>query len=436
MIVRRASEIIRGAVTLSQIQNTDALSWRDKIDMLNQSYVRLYDDLNNNGDLYYSKEIIFDKVQHRDGDYEFDLPKDFWKLLIIGYRSAMGGIVPIERAPNTTQYFSGYRIVNNKLVFSNYFLPGALVVRYLPQPQTITFPRQGYKLPGRAIMAAYDSTERVIVLGNADRITVFNESSGETLNKSVEGRYVLAVSAGVIYIVKETGIYCFDFELNEVSSLDGIFDLYAHAIGWERGIIVSGSGEFFRYVSGEQLEPSADYWNYMDGVIKRTSENDLFTFTYQDNEGVKDLTELFEGADSYVISDPFIYVNRNGLVKVYENFEGADYAPAIVGHGSRKGLVLAAEANNETGYGVIFNDHYSGLLMSGFASDTVMNYPQNIFFDWLIADLAVKFRIALDIPTGELLALRDDYHDTLMRGISRDAYQNARINNCYARAYI
>jgi len=441
MIKRRASEIIRLALNISQTQNTDALSWRDCIDMLNQSYIRLYSELNNSGDLYYSKEIDFkngtsDKIK---------LPKDFWKLLEIGYRSAIkGGLIPIERAPNSGQYFSGYKIINNELIFDNHFMPGELVVRYIPQPQTITFPKAGLQIAGKAVQAAYDSFNDVIVLGNAGNITVINRSNGSVLNKDMSeivtnpisgdlsvilSPYVLAVSREIIYIVKETGIDMYDFNLNMITAAyKGNFDLYAHSIGWEEGIIVKMNNVTKKFIAGNEPIDSKDYWNFMDGEVVKSDSS----YVFQTENEVLVISEIFENADSYVIADPYIYINRNGSPKVYDNFEPTDLAPALVGRGTRKGIVIGAEINNETGYGVIFKDFFTGLNMVGYAADTVLNYPNNLFFDWLAADLAVKFRIALDIPTNELPALAADYWDTLMKGISRDAYKSQRIGNVYA----
>ena len=432
MIVRRASEIIRLALTMSQIQNTDALSWKDKVDMLNQSYIRLYDDLNNSGDLYYSKEVIFEK-ENPSGEKKFILPHDFWKLNTIGYKSSFGEIIPLERAPNTSPYYSGYKIINNELIMMNYYIPGPLVIRYIPQPQTLTYPRQGNRIPGNYYQAAYDSTADMLILGETDNVTVINNGSGEKISQIIEGNFVLAISGGIIYIVQETGITCFDYDLKELSYFDGIFDLYAHSIGWEEGIITSQSGNIMKYLSGGNSEPSDDYWHFIDGKIIRTV-SDIITYTYITEEEVQDISWIFEGSDSYVISDPYIYINKSGSVKVYDEFMPTDISPAAIGKGSKKGLVLAAEANYESGYGIIFKDFYSGLNLLGFAADTVMNYPQNIFFDWITTDLAVKFRVALDIPTGELPALSDDYRDILMKGLSRDVFQNARINNVYGRA--
>jgi len=346
--------------------------------------------------------------------------------------------LPIERAPNTTQNFSGYRLINNEIVFSNYFLPGPVVIKYIPQSQTITYPKKGYRIDGLAVQAAYDSINDVIFLGNLGSLEIIDNKNNTRANKSIDGAFTFVISAGIIYIVKETGIYCFDYEFNELSYREGTFDLYAHSIGWEQGIIVKSDGVVYKYVSGSDLELSENYWNFMDGNIIETDWNNNLTYVFKNADGIlTDITWIFTGIDSFVITDPYIYTNRKGIVKAYYKFEIADISSALVGSGTRKGAVLAGEVNNDTGYGIIFYDYYRGdLTMVGYAADTVLNYPQNIFFDWLIADLAVKFRIALDIPTGELPSLAADYHDTLMKGISRDAYKTNRINNVYGRAYI
>jgi len=439
MISRRASEIIRLALTMSQINNTDALSYRDKIDMLNQSYIRLYTDLNNSGELYYSKDAEIDPIEAVNGsNRNFKLPIDFWKLLEIGHIS-LGRFTPILRAPNSGS-FTGYKIINNELHLTTCF--SDLAIKYIPQPQKITFPKLGYKLPGNFNQAAYDSINDVIVLGTAGNITLIDRKNNNNLNTKIvvmidDGTgnvtesqipFILAISAGIIYIVTAAEIRCFDYELNLIDTLIGNFELYAHSIGWEEGIIIIQDGIIKKYILGNEPIESSDYWNFMNGKITKTDN----VFIYSDNLETRDISEFFLEADSFVISDPFIYINKSGLVKVYDNFEPTDFAVSTVGQGSRKGVVLAAETNNETGYGVIFKDFYSGLNMTGFASDTLMNYPQNLFFDWITVDLAIKFRMALDIPTNELPALQADYWDILKSNISRDAFQSQRIGNAYA----
>ena len=440
MIKRRASEIIKLALTMSNAHNTDALSWRDKVDMLNQSYTRLYNDLNSKGDLYYSKELEFtpepDKIK---------LPPDFYKLLLIGYRGTYDEIVPIQRSPNVGAYHSGYRIENNYIRLSG-LVNRPIVVRYIPKPQDITFPVDGYNIGGNFVTAAYDSNNDIVFLGQKGRLMkVINNQAASRVIESLtdpgfpgedhlflDDPFVIALSGGLIYLVTETKLVILDMDLYVLEEIDDSFDLYIHAIGAENGVIVSKDGNTYKFIYGEDFVSSPDYWTFIDGRIVKKGN----TFVYETADGLIDINDIFSGADNFVIADPMIYINKNGEIKSYFNFEEMGQARARIGKGNLKGLVLAAECNNETGLGVVFRDFYTGIKVTGWTADTVMNYPNNLFFDWLIADLAVKFRIVLGIPTMELPALAEDYYNTLMKSFSQDAFQKARIINVYGRRSI
>ncbi len=86
-----------------------------------------------------------------------------------------------------------------------------------------------------------------------------------------------------------------------------------------------------------------------------------------------------------------------------------------------------------SGYGVIYKDTRNKVLLAGYAPDTALDYPKNILYDILAVDMAIKMRVSMDIPVGELPAMYDDYHNTLMNSISRDSFCGRRINNVYGR---
>jgi hypothetical protein len=542
-----ATEIVRMAEAMAQVQNTDALSWRDKTDMLNHGYRRLYEDVNNAGDLYFVKEVEIER-KHEGPEIIADLPADLFKLLFVGYRANAGDPAPILRAPNATPFENGYRLINNRLVLFG-FNHGRLVIRYIPLPSPIFYSKEGVPVP-KAPIAAYDGSKDVIVLGNpktvntwhwppssadplvvpaggrllfdsaaspaargevygayvqyedTDRvfgyfeddderivigtfipgienkvidavfdsaaggwlagnytlpyginsksatetgtlsgfdfntgislepdpgnITVIDRKSGETRALDIEGLFTLSVADRLIYVVRETKITVYDYALTEVKTLNGSFDLYSHPLGWDGGIVVSSGGVFYRY-TGSLKNIVKDTWDYSEGKI--TKDGGVFTYTGKDGE--RDITLIFEGADSYVIADPYIYVNKDRKTTGYHYFTAFQYAPRIRPYGEV--LAAAVDPNPETGYGVIYRDYNRELFLQGFTEDTVLNYPKNIFYDVLTVDLAIKIRVSLDIPSGELPNLLEDYQDTLMRGMSRDSYSPARINNVYSK---
>jgi hypothetical protein len=416
MITRKASEIIRLAENMAQIQNADMFSWEDKIDILNQSYTRIYTDLTSSGELYYVRESEL----RRGADTRFHLPPDLWKLVSVGFGSL--------RAPNVTPFRGGYRVENNILTMPDH-RTNSVVIRYIPKPQTVTFPRKPQKLEGRPAQACYDSLNDILIFGNPGNITVHNRRAGTVTDSPVDGEYVMAISRGILYVVRGSGIACFDYGLTELSTIEGGFPLFVHGIGWKEGIIVKTPSGYGKYVSGGAVEDSPDYWNYGEGTITR--DGSVFTFT-DELDRSQDISAFFIGADSYVIASPYIYVNVDGNVRGYYGLEKME--PEQSAGRTAKGVVLAADCG-EDGYGFVFNDYRSGLWLKGYSEDTLLDYPKNIFFDWITADLAVKLRIAADIPTGELPALADDYYSTLIDGIRRDTAP-VRIGNVYAGHYV
>jgi hypothetical protein len=399
---------------MAQIQNTDALSWLNKKDLLNQAFVSLYDDLNSFGDMYFVRETCLS-----DGE----LPPDVFKLIFVGRFNGID-LIPLPRAPNSSPFSGGYRIINDKLQLpANVPLP--VIIRYIPEPETITFPREGIMIPGKADQALYDAARDVLFLGTAEKITITDRRSGETYTVDVTDPYVMAVSNGILYVVTGSGIAKFDYTAEPLGTFLGTFDLYTHAIGWEDGIIVRKNGNYRRY-GPEGLSVSPDYWNYDDGKIEREGDS----FIYHDSlDRTQDITSFFYGAESIVIASPYIFVNRaDGTIR---GFYGLEEMEQEKREGrTQRGVVLACDPG-ESGYGVVFRDFQSGLWLKGYSENTLMDYPRNIFFDALVVDMAIRMRTSLDQATGELPAMLDDYRETLMKSISRDGFSPARIQNVY-----
>lgn len=140
MITRLASEIIANAELMSQIHNTDALSWKNKIDFLNNSYVKLYDLIHQHGDRYFEKEMYLEMTKSESDVSIAYLPEDFWKLQFVGWRNTVGEHQPIMRAPNNTPFYNGYFLVRNEIHIRPSNFSGPLIIRYIPKPETITYP--------------------------------------------------------------------------------------------------------------------------------------------------------------------------------------------------------------------------------------------------------------------------------------------------------
>ena len=73
MITYTSSDIIKRATQLADLENSDFISFSEKIALLNESYVKLYQILVNKGDNNFIRLI-------KTNSTIIELPPDFWQL--------------------------------------------------------------------------------------------------------------------------------------------------------------------------------------------------------------------------------------------------------------------------------------------------------------------------------------------------------------------
>lgn len=115
-------------------------------------------------------------------------------------------------------------------------------------------------------------------------------------------------------------------------------------------------------------------------------------FTYADT----DVTYIFEredvGIKSVHVSDPYVVVNyTDDRSFIFYGFEGSDQLNWNESKGKETyGEVLGFTTNDITGKGCIWKDIYGDIYYTSFTPDTILNYPNNTFFQLLIYRLAAS----------------------------------------------
>ena len=454
-----ASEIVRLAETMAQVQNTGALSYADKIDLLNQAYARVYDDLIAVGDNYFVKEVIVDDYTIAQGgpDLSINLPLDLYKILFVGCWTSFGELIPIPRAPGNTLSYMGYRIVGSTIRFHRHLWVGKIVIRYAPLPIQVTFTRKPEVLTGydgRPRAAAFDPFGEKIILGYPDKLTITDCKTKEQIALSVIGPFSFAVSKQYLYVLNDTLTV---YRLADVTQAGTIpnteaYDVgFLHALGGsEEGVVLwtgvdpAEEGQSFYKASMETgvlaTAPFSegndfDRYNYLNGVIQRLPDTSgIPRWMFRSDSQVHNLEDVFHNATSFQIADPVIFVAKPGVISGWDGLKQFRWNPTDdTGHYS-SGRILAAGVNRRSGLGVIYEDGADGnVYLAGYAPDTIFDYPGNAFYDILAADLAIRFRVSLDIPSGELPGLYDDGLQTFIQTKDRDAFSPHRINNFYGR---
>lgn len=142
----------------------------------------------------------------------------------------------------------------------------------------------------------------------------------------------------------------------------------------------------FSSLSSEEKEFKPESNRFLDHTL--IYENGRFI--YADT----DVTYIFErngiGIKSVHISDPYVVVNYDDDRSfIFYGFEGSDQLNWNEAKGKETyGEVLGFNTNDITGKGCIWKDIYGDVYYTSFTPDTLLNYPNNTFFQLLIYRLA------------------------------------------------
>lgn len=129
MIQYTADDLIEKALALADLQNSDFLSYKEKITYLNDTYQYMYNKAIDYGDNIFTKEILI------TGD-TFDLPYDFYQLREVYYLHNKIKTLVTPKPQNQSLSYISYEIKNNVLyIYGDY--KGELYVSYYKIPDTL-----------------------------------------------------------------------------------------------------------------------------------------------------------------------------------------------------------------------------------------------------------------------------------------------------------
>ena len=141
MITYKASDIIRRAEQLADLENSQFISFAEKIALLNEAYTSLYQKSINHDVNSFVKYI-------NTRNNIIQLPPDFYQLKAITMSNGRF-ITPITRRPANGNFTDlSYDIINNTLQING--LSGTIIdsicVEYYPVPTTLTFPNRNERI--------------------------------------------------------------------------------------------------------------------------------------------------------------------------------------------------------------------------------------------------------------------------------------------------
>ena len=139
MITYNASDIVKRAEQLADLENSDFISFSEKIALLNEAYQVLYQKGINKDVNAFVKYI-------NTRDRVIQLPRDFYQLKAITMGHDKDIKVVLRRPVNQSFNVLSYDIINNTLQINGETMGQNICVEYFPTPSTLTFPNKNKTL--------------------------------------------------------------------------------------------------------------------------------------------------------------------------------------------------------------------------------------------------------------------------------------------------
>lgn len=132
MLTYRASDIIKRAMQIADLENSSFISYDEQLALLNEAYVTLYQKAID------ADTRAFVKVL-RTTSNRIQMPVDFYQLKSVCI-DINGYLQPLTRRPaDQNLHTLSYEMTGNELNVYGSF-SGEIRIEYIPQPKTITFP--------------------------------------------------------------------------------------------------------------------------------------------------------------------------------------------------------------------------------------------------------------------------------------------------------
>lgn len=368
-------DIILRAEQYANKENAAFYSYAEKVAMLQESWNTLYQYLCNTGDKYWVKRVNFSgKV--------VTLPNDCYQI----------SAVYINQGSRKRQFY-GYELRNNKIYIKpeNYVLGSSFILEYYPTPIELQYkddikksPFQNYGLSdvndGKALHKVSGSTTYSIY----DTVT----------KQEIE----TSLTTGVIaHIYKDGNIL--------VKNSDSSFSVLNMGSGTITNIgttVIIYNNSVFRYAAHKVYDINGN--EVADDIILNVGTtyitDDFITFTETEDMPINGRTSIKVSTSTGITDD----------TKVYTKYKICGYIDnAFLTHDAISGTYYIESLYN----------------------DTVINYPNNIFFTMLALDIALKMRSKQGIENDQLEQQWSEARAALFNSIEKNKGNHVTIKDVY-----
>ena len=471
MIRYNASDVIKKAKQLADLENSDFISWNESITLLNDAYQNIYQKSINKGNNDFVRVI-------QTSEKCINLPRDFYQLKALTLKQDRFN-TPIMRRPQNGSFDDlSYDIYNNTLLINGYS-SGTIILEYYPTPVTLTLPNKDevIDLPigsDETLVGAYknvyfvkrtDKEDSTKPLYNKTYIVAINRDTGEEAKVAEQSIYSeeYAVSENILFSIGDyvlfTGIHhdsvgsgtykdfdCIiglnivDFSVNVQDRKDK-YDNYL-ALGFNFYDDTECNITVEAYGGKKRITYATIYGNYYDlkannviipdkAFITILSKDMKHAFSI-DSERLDlylDGEKVTSGKVMHVMGDS-VYLqsaskNYCTMLNINTNEKTSLIAP------SKKPIWGTVGFDKQTGYGYYYLLGDSKIVIHSFLEDTELNFPNNMFFNYLAYSLALSFKVKQGSDISAFMPLLETAENTFYDSLTKDDWSFTRITNVY-----
>lgn len=372
-----ASDIVKSAKQIADLENSDFISWNENIRLLNEAWTAVHQKLINKGDFIFVNEMLISKEQ--------PLPENFYQVLsVLDHYNT-----PVPRysiGMNDSQIW--YKLINNKLILNG--LQSAKLT-YFTKPQFLTYPAE-------TIVDALPLSE------------------GEAI-KFACGNYVLTNLN--IWDIKEATI------VRAAAETDVYVDAYGRTYSANEKPIFYPDGRCFKLTSTECTDTNCKV-AYSDDIENITFDGVYYSVRYSNGN-----INVFEQGNSTNIGvlegfSSNIYFNNEHKFYIKDNVVFIDDIPMYdASIYNNKVYMLKIDLN--TGYGLFTNNN----KILSIAVDTELNLPNNLYYNVLAYMLAFSYCCKQSKDASYVSAQLNSNTELLYDTLTNDAFSQMKITNIY-----
>ena len=467
MIKYNASDVIKKAKQLADLENSDFISWNESITLLNDAYQNIYQKSINKGNNDFVRVI-------QTSEKCINLPRDFYQLKALTLKQDRFN-TPIMRRPQNGSFDDlSYDIYNNTLLINGYS-NGTIILEYYPTPVTLTLPNKDevIDLPigsDETLVGAYknvyfvkrtDKEDPSKPLYNKSYIVAINRDTGEETKVTKQSQYneEYVISNDILFSIGDyvlfTGIHHSSVGPGTYNDYDCVillnivdFSLYFQDRKDKYGNYLANAFSFYDdskcdlFIDSNRVYSATIYGNYYDisnnGVV--VSAKTLITILSKDMKHAFSLDsenlnlyldgeKVTSGKVMHVMGDS-VYLQSDSknyctMLNISTNEKTSLIAP------SKKPIWGTVGFDKQTGYGYYYFLGNNKIVIHSFLEDTELNFPNNMFFNYLAYSLALSFKVKQGSDISTFMPLLETAENTFYDSLTKDDWSFTRITNVY-----